>query len=291
MEQQPIQWFPGHMAKARRRLSEDLKLVDMVIEIVDARIPLSSRNPDLDALTSGKMRLLALSKADMADDAATRLWVAYFQHMGFPTIALDCKSGQGFHRVEPMIKSLMEKQNAKWAAKGMTGRAIHAMVVGIPNVGKSSFINRLTTGFGHAKTENRPGVTKGNQWFTAPGGIRLLDTPGVLWPKFENRQTALHLAFTGAINDQILDCEQLAGELLALLASRYRESVIKRYKLAEPLPTDGYELLRMIGEKRGMRMSGGETDTVRAAKMVLEEYRNGKCGKITLEYPPKEENA
>lgn len=280
----PIQWFPGHMVKTRRKLKESLALVDMVIEIIDARVPQSSRNPDLDALAADKPRLLIMNKADMADDAATRQWVAHFQKQGYYVLACECKSGKGLHKLESVMNEALAKQREIWKRKGMVGRPVRAMVVGIPNVGKSTFINRMSKG-ARAKTEDRPGVTRGNQWFTLPSGAQLLDTPGVLWPKFEDQQVALRLAFTGAIRDQILDCEELACDLLNLLATHYRPFLLERYKLSEPLPETGYELLELVGRKRGMLISGGEVNTERAANMLLDEYRAGKCGRITLEHP------
>lgn len=289
MEQQPIQWFPGHMAKTRRLLKESMALVDMAVEVSDARIPQSSRNPELDELCAGKPRLLVLSKADMADEAATRLWVAYFHTLGQEVLALDGKRGKGVERIEPAMARLLTTQRAKWEQKGMVGRPMRAMVVGIPNTGKSTLINRLL-GAGRAKAEDRPGVTRSNRWFTLPGGTQLLDTPGVLWPKFEDQQAARYLAFTGAIRDSILDGESLAGELLTLLSRRYPSALAERYRLPEPLPSTGEELLSAVAEKRGMRLPGGGTDIERAANTVLDDYRGGKLGKITLEYPPERED-
>lgn len=280
----PIQWFPGHMAKTKRKLKESLALVDMVIEVIDARIPNSSRNPDIDALAADKPRLIIMNKADMADDDATRKWVAHFQKQGYYVLAAECKTGKGLNKLNSVMNDAIAVQREKWIKKGMIGRPVRAMVVGIPNVGKSTFINRLTKGT-RAKAEDRPGVTRGNQWFTLDSGAQLLDTPGVLWPKFEDQQVALRLAFTGAIRDQILDCEELACDLLTLLATHYRASFLQRYKLSEPLPETGYELLEAVGRKRGMLISRGEVDTVRAANMILDEYRAGKCGHITLEHP------
>ncbi len=288
MEQGPIQWFPGHMAKTRRKITESLPLVDMVIEVIDARVPVSSRNPELGALIADKPRLLILNKADLADEAATRRWVAAFVQQGLPALAADCKSGRGLGQIVPHMRQILAPQTEMWEKKGMVGRPLHAMVVGIPNAGKSSFINRLAKG-GRAKTEDRPGVTRGNQWFTVDGGVLLLDTPGVLWPKFDDPQVGLHLAFTGAIRDQILDVEELACGLLQVLARDYPGRLRERYKLpgnpADPLPEDGWELLEHIGKKRGMLVSGGEVDTERAAAMLLDEYRGGKLGRITVEWP------
>ena len=280
----PIQWFPGHMARTRRKLKESLSLVDMVIEVIDARIPISSRNPEIDVLVGEKPRLIIMNKADMADVDATRQWIAYFQSQGFHVLAADCKTGKGLQKLDNTMNDAMADKRETWIKKGMVGRPVRAMVVGIPNVGKSTFINRLTKGT-RAKAEDRPGVTRGNQWFTLASGAQLLDTPGVLWPKFEDQQVALRLAFTGAIRDQILDREELACELLTLLSNYYRESLCTRYKLEEPLPETGYELLELIGRKRGMLISKGEIDTLRAANMLLDEYRAGKCGHITWERP------
>ena len=277
-----IQWFPGHMARTRRKIQETLSLVDAVVEIVDARIPLSSRNPELDTLTGRRPRLVILNKADLADEAATARWIAAYRRCGIPALAVDCKSGRGFNGFMPALRELLHDSVEKWESKGMN-RAIRAMIVGIPNVGKSSFINRLTKG-GKAKVEDRPGVTRNNQWFVVDGA-QLLDTPGVLWPKFDDHKVALHLAFTGAIKDQVLDMEEMACELLTILATHYRPLLIQRYKLDGEIPDDSWELLQLIARKRGMLLSGGEVHTERAAIMLLDEYRGGKLGRITLEEP------
>ena len=288
MEQQPqIQWFPGHMAKTRRKIGENLSLVDVVAEVVDARIPVSSRNPELDELTAKKPRLIVLNKADMADANATRRWIAYFQQKGHAVMTADCKSGAGIQRFVPLLRELLSDKLAAKVEKGIQNPLIRVMVVGIPNVGKSSFINRLTAG-GKAKVEDRPGVTRHNQWFTVAGGVQLLDTPGVLWPKFEDITVARHLAFTGAIKDQILDIEEMACLLLEVLRAGYPRLLTERYKLPDELPTDGYELLEAVGKKRGMLVRGGEIDTERAAIMLLDEYRAGKIGKLTLEFPEEQ---
>lgn len=282
-----INWFPGHMARTRRRIQESLSLVDAVVEIVDARIPVSSRNPELDGLTGRKPRLIILNKADLADEQTTRRWIAAYRRQGVAALAVDCKSGRGLEGFLPALRTLVHDSVAKWEERGMN-RAIRAMVVGIPNVGKSSFINRLTKG-GKAKVEDRPGVTRSNQWFVVEGA-QLLDTPGVLWPKFEDHTVALHLAFTGAIKDQVLDMEEMACELLRVLAAAYRPLLCSRYKLPEELPetvfADPWELLQCIARQRGMLLSGGEVHTERAAVMLLDEYRGGKLGRITLEQPP-----
>ncbi|MBQ9860336.1 MAG: ribosome biogenesis GTPase YlqF [Clostridia bacterium] len=284
-----IQWFPGHMARTRRKIQESLSLVDAVVEIVDARIPLSSRNPELDSLTGRKPRLVILNKADLADEAATRRWISYFRAQGMAALAVDCKSGRGCNQFQPALRELLRDLVEKWESKG-ANRAIRAMVVGIPNVGKSSFINRMNRG-GKAKVEDRPGVTRMNQWFVLESGTQLLDTPGVLWPKFEDQTVAMRLAFTGAIKDQVLNLEEMACELLQVLRQGYAPLLCERYKLSEPLLESCWDLLQEIGRKRGMLLSGGAIDTERASIMLLDEYRGGKLGRITLEFPDREVTA
>lgn len=279
-----IQWFPGHMARTRRKIKESLPMVDAVVEIVDARIPLASRNPEMDSLTAGKPRLVILNKADLADDAANQRWLSYFRRQGMAAIAVDCKTGRGCNQFVPALRELLHDLIEKWESKG-ANKTIRAMIVGIPNVGKSSFINRMNRG-GKAKVEDRPGVTRMNQWFVIDGGTQLLDTPGVLWPKFEDQNVAMRLAFTGAIKDQVLDMEEMACELLGILRDGYPQMLIERYKLTETPSEDNWELLQQIGRRRGMLLSGGEIDTGRAAITVLDEYRGGKLGRITLEQPP-----
>jgi ribosome biogenesis GTPase A len=270
------------MARTRRKIQESLSQVDAVIEIVDARIPQSSRNPELDHWVGRKPRLIVLNKADLADEAATKRWIAYYESRGIAAIAVDCKSGRGFNGFMPALRRVLSDLIEKWESKGMN-HAIRAMIVGIPNVGKSSFINRLNKG-GKAKVEDRPGVTRQNQWFVVEGA-QLLDTPGVLWPKFEDHTVALHLAFTGAIKDQVLDMEEMACELLGILSRSYRDLLLARYKLDEDIPEDTWELLQIVARKRGMLISGGEVNIERAAIMLLDEYRGGKLGRITLEEP------
>lgn len=282
-----INWFPGHMARTRRRIQESLSQVDAVVEIVDARIPVSSRNPELDGLIGRRPRLVVLNKADLADEDATRRWIAAYRRRGILALAVDCKSGRGFQQFLPALRELLHDSVEKWEKQGMN-RAIRAMIVGIPNVGKSSFINRLNRG-GKAKVEDRPGVTRHNQWFVVEGA-QLLDTPGVLWPNLGDATVALHLAFTGAIKDQVLDIEEMACALLKLLVVSYRPLLCARYKLPEELPEDGWELLQLVARKRGMLLSGGELNTERAAIMLLDEYRGGKLGRITLEQPEKGES-
>ena len=283
-----IQWFPGHMTRTRRKMKECLPLIDLVVELLDARVPLASHNPDLDTLVAGKPRLVVLNKADMADEASTARWVAYFRKKGMAALAVDCKSGRGVNAFVPAMRAAVADKIATWEKKGMTNRPVRAMVVGIPNVGKSSFINRLSRG-SKAKVEDRPGVTRENRWFTVDAGALLLDTPGVLWPKFEDQQVARHLAYTGAIRDEVLDAEELACGLLQLLAADYRPLLAARYRLTDEeiaeYATDGWELLCRIGKKRGMLVSGGEVNTERAAAMLLDEFRAAKLGRITLEQP------
>ena len=283
-EIQSIQWFPGHMTKTKRRIQDSLKLVEAVAEIIDARVPVSSRNPDLDQLVQSKPRIILLNKCDMADPVQTNKWISHFQKKGAYALAVDCKSGTGLQGFMPLVRSVLADQIEAWKAKGMVGRSIRVMVVGIPNVGKSSFINKMSKS-SKVKVEDRPGVTRGNQWVTIAKGFDLLDTPGVLWPKFEDPAVGEKLAFTGAVKDQIMDTEQLAGRLLELLVRLYPRSLQERYK-GQPADMDGqpgYELLEAVGRKRGMLISGGEIDTERAAIMVLDEFRGGKLGKVTLE--------
>ena len=283
-----IQWFPGHMAKTRRIMKSNLKLVDVVVEIIDARIPYSSRNPEMDYLVGGKPRLILLNKADSADETITSMWIDYFKRQGVAALATDCRSGKNVNKFHGMLKDIMSDKLAEWNAKGMKGRPIRIMIVGIPNVGKSSFINRLA-GSKRAKVEDRPGVTRTKQWVKLDNNTELLDMPGVLWPKFEDQDVAIRLAFTGAISDDILDIETLAMKLLSYLAENYPASLTERYKIELSEEDKGFELLEKVGKKRGMMISGGEINTERAAITVLDEFRSGKLGKITLEAPPQKE--
>ncbi|MBQ7725648.1 MAG: ribosome biogenesis GTPase YlqF [Clostridia bacterium] len=276
-----VQWFPGHMAKTRRKIAEVLPLIDAVCEVIDARIPVSSRNPELPDLIAGKPLIVLLNKCDMADEDATEKWIAHFQTQGTLAIAVECKTGRGLSQFKTAVKTALADRLAFYRQKGMTGKPLRLMAAGIPNVGKSSFINRLAGG-GRAKVENRPGVTRGNQWFTIDKQLELLDTPGVLWPKFEDRTVGEHLAFTGAVKDTILDTELLAVRLLERLAADYPAFLEKRYGTLD-FSGDSYDLLCQIGRRRGMVIRGGETDTERAAVMLLEEYRTCKIGRITLE--------
>ena len=286
MEAVDIQWFPGHMAKTRRLMKANLPLVDVVVEITDARVPASSRNPEMKNLVGGKPRVVVLNKCDMADEALTAEWIEYYHANGVKAIAMDCRSGKGLNKLVPTVKEVMKKELEKRAAKGMEGKPIRIMVVGIPNVGKSSFINRVAGGK-RTKVEDRPGVTRGKQWVTLEKGIDLLDMPGVLWPKFDDKTVGEHLAFTGAIKDDILDTELLAMRLADLLNREWHSLLCERYKLTDEETADiePYDLLSLIGVKRGMKVSGGEVNTERAAAMLLDEFRGGKIGRITLEMP------
>lgn len=286
MEAVDIQWFPGHMAKTRRLMKANLPLVDVVVEITDARVPASSRNPEMKNLVGGKPRVVVLNKCDMADEGLAAEWIEYYRTNGVKAIAMDCRSGKGLNKLVPTVKEVMKKELEKRTAKGMEGKPIRIMVVGIPNVGKSSFINRVAGGK-RAKVEDRPGVTRGKQWVTLEKGIDLLDMPGVLWPKFDDKTVGEHLAFTGAIKDDILDTELLAMRLADLLNRECHSLLCARYKLTdeETANIEPYDLLSLIGTKRGMKVSGGEVDTERAAAMLLDEFRGGKIGRITLEMP------
>ncbi len=281
-----IQWFPGHMAKTRRMIQKNLPLVDAVAELLDARLPYSSRNPEFDRLTRKKPRLVILNKADMADPALTQKWIAYYQKRGAAVITADSKSGKGVKSFASALRTLLAPQLAAYAAKGMKGRPIRVMILGIPNVGKSSLINRLAGGK-RAKTEDRAGVTRIPQWIKVEGGVELLDTPGVLWPKLDDQDVACRLAFTGAIRDDILDKEALAARLLAILHRDYPQALLERYKIPTDADLQGFELLELLAKNRSMLLSGGVPNTERAAIAVIDEFRGVKLGRITLEQPPE----
>lgn len=287
-EMQNIQWFPGHMTKTKRQIQASLKLVDAVAEILDARIPLSSKNPDLQKLIQNKPKVVLLNKCDMANQSATSRWIDYYASQGITAIAVDCKSGKGLNKFAPAVNNVLSERRERLKAKGMVNPMLRIMIVGIPNVGKSSFINRVAKQ-NRAKVEDRPGVTRGNQWYSIAKNIEMLDTPGVLWPKFDDKIVGERLAFTGAVKDQILDTELLAVRLLDFLRSLKPADFIARFKLEDiDLDAiDSYELLNVIGKKRGMLISGGEIDTERAAIMLLDEFRSGKLGRITLEMPER----
>ena len=282
-----IQWFPGHMAKTKRLITECLPLVDIVIEVLDARIPVSSKNPILDSLLGQKPRLAVFSKSALADPEASRLWQAYYREKGTETIFYDCRSGENLNAIAPKVREILGEKLERYESKGMTGRKLKAMIVGIPNVGKSSLINALA-GSNRAKVENRPGVTLTKQWITTKVGIDLLDMPGVLWPKFEDRIVGENLAITGAIKDDVLDIEQLAVLLVGRLRKIAPEKLSERYKLGDMAQYDDipdHELFEIIGRKRGFLVSGGEVDWERSANMLLDEFRAARIGRITLEVP------
>lgn len=280
-EAQYIQWFPGHMTKTRRQMEKEISLVDAVAEIVDARIPASSRNPDIPKLLGKKPMLVILNKCDMADSAVTAQWIKWFENQNIKAIAVDCRTGKGLNQFVPKVKEMLSHKIKANTERGMAGKPLRLMVVGIPNVGKSTFINRMA-GSNKAKAENRPGVTRGNQWFTVDKQLELLDTPGVLWPKFEDKNVGERLAFTGAVKDNVVDLELLGMRLIEILAHSYPSLLTERYGELD-LSLDSYELLCALAKKRGMVVRGGECDTLRAATTLLEEFRNCKIGKISLE--------
>ena len=278
-----IQWYPGHMTKTRRQMEADLKQVDAVCEIVDARIPISSRNPDIDSICGNKPRIIIFNRMDQADSAATKAWIAYFREKGFAAIATDCKSKKGIGEFQPVVRSVLREKIERDSAKGMK-RANRIMVVGIPNVGKSTLINQISGRKG-AKAENRPGVTRGKQWVTVDNGLLLLDTPGILWPKFEDPNVGMMLAYTGAVKEDVIDIEELACRLMELLWKRYPQAVSERYRIEMPADATGYSLLEEAGRKRGFLLARGEIHTERMAKVLLDEFRSGKLGRFTLELP------
>ena len=287
-----IQWYPGHMTKTRRQIEADLKHVDIVVEIIDARIPISSRNPDIDSICAGKPRLIILNRADQADPDLNRQWGTYFRKQGHSVLETDAKTGKGVGQFSSVTQGVLKEQIAKWREKGQVGRPVRAMVVGVPNVGKSTFINKVAKKKS-AKAGDRPGVTRGKQWVNVDTSLDLLDTPGILWPKFEDVRTGINLAFTGAVKDDIMDVETLGCHMMVLLAERYPETLITTYKFKEVPAREeeendiayGYRLLQVGAQKRGMRISGGEFDTERMARVLLDEYRGGKLGRFTLETP------
>ena len=279
-----IQWYPGHMTKTRRMMEENLKLVDAVCEILDARIPVSSRNPDIDAICGSKPRMVILNRIDLADPAMVRVWSDYFRSRGMAVLATDCKTKKGINGFVPAIRTLLAEKLRRYAEKGQAGRPLKIMIVGIPNVGKSTFINQIAGRKG-AKAENRPGVTRGKQWVTVDQGLLLLDTPGILWPRFDDPEVGLRLAYTGAVKDDVVDLESLACSLMRMLWSRYPDAIRARYKIEMPEDAQGWELLETAGRKRGFLVSGGDVDLERMARVLLEEYRSCKLGRFTLETP------
>ncbi len=280
-----IQWYPGHMVKAKRKIQEDLKLVDIVIELLDARIPMSSRNPEVDSIVGSKKRIIVLNKSDMSDLAANKQWINYFSKENTRVILVNSITGNGLKDVLAASKLLMKEKLDKLKSKGMLVKTVRALIIGIPNVGKSTFINKLA-GRGIAQTGDRPGVTRSKQWIKVSPELELLDTPGILWPKFEDERVGMYLAFTGAIRDEILDIVELASNLAGHLMKHFPGNLKARYKLEEIDPAmEPLELLKLIGRKRGCIISGGEIDIQRAAVMLLDEFRGGKIGNITLETP------
>lgn len=288
-QKQTVQWFPGHMAKTRRLIKESLSLVDGVTELLDARIPISSRNPELDELTGRKPRIVLLNKCDVADDNVTKQWIEYFKSKGQYALAVDCRTGKGLNAYHGLVRQALADTIKKNEAKGMGGKALRMMVVGIPNTGKSSFINRMA-GKNRAKVADKPGVTRSNQWFAIGNGIELLDTPGVLWPKFDDAVVGDRLAFIGSVKDEVMDSETMAVRLIEALVNGYEDKLLSRFKLSgisdlhEAMP---WEILEEIGRERGMLIKGGEINTERASIMLLDEYRAGKMGKLSFERPEK----
>lgn len=278
-----IQWFPGHMTKTRKQITEDLKLVDVVYELVDARLPLSSRNPEIDKILNQKPRIVILNKSDLADSNASQFWLDYFKGQGIKAVLVSCPKNIGLDVLEKETKNMLSEKLEAKKARGITGGGIKVMIVGIPNVGKSTLINKLS-GRASTKTGDRPGVTKSKQWISAKNGFQLLDTPGILWPKFEDESVGLKLAFSGAIKDEIMDVEELAVHLVEFLLNKYPSALTDRYGLSD-FDKHPYDVLEDLGRKRGCVISGGGVDTVRAANILLDEFRASKLGNISLEFP------
>ena len=286
MQLDSLSWFPGHMTKTRRMIAAELANMDAVCEILDARIPLSSRNPDVDELTAGKKRIVVLNRVDQADPDMTKRWAVYFRSLGYAVIEVDAKSGAGVKQFAPAVRALLKEKLDAYEAKGQIGRVLRVMVLGIPNVGKSTFINKVS-GRKTAKAEDRPGVTRTKQWVPVDKTLELLDTPGILWPKFEDSEVGIRLAFTGAIKDDVVDIEELAMRLMDYLGKNYPQSISERYKVALEDGDDGWELLQKAARKRGFLISGGEVDTERMSRILLDEFRGGKLGRFTLETAPE----
>lgn len=292
-----INWYPGHMAKTKRQITEDLKLVDVVLEILDARMPISSQNPDIAEIVKEKKRIIVLNKCDLAEEAKNNQWVQYFTHLSLPAILVNSNTGKGIDKVIQKLEDIMVEDKEKSAEKGRIGRSIKALVLGIPNVGKSSFINKVSK---KASTQvgNMPGVTKQKQWVRVNDKVQLLDTPGVLWPKFDSETVALHLSFTGTIKDELLEQTEIAFALLKMLLENYLDRVVERYGIQaeqmqlilqkpQPINESYYEIMQWIGRKRGAVISGGRVDDEKTAKLIIEDFRSGKLGRITLENPVK----
>ncbi len=284
-----IQWYPGHMTKAKRAMKEDIKLIDLIVELVDARVPLASRNPDIDELGKGKARLILLNKSDLANERMNDAWTAWFKEKGYFVVKVNARSGAGLKQINGVVQEACKEKLERDRRRGILNRPVRAMVVGIPNVGKSTFINSFA-GKACTKTGNKPGVTKGNQWIRLNKTLELLDTPGILWPKFEDKQVGLMLAFIGSINDEILNKDELAAELLAFLQKHYPQALAERYQLGEEKPVEAWtqaELFEHIARIRGCLVKGGEPDYSKAALLVIDDFRSGKLGRITLEFPPE----
>ncbi len=281
-ENMTVQWFPGHMAKTRRLIKENLNMVDAVCELVDARIPESSRNPELDEIIGSKPRIVLLNKCDLADENATARKIKELSAKGITALPVDCRSGKGLDKFQPAVREVLKDKIQANVDRGMAGKHLRIMVVGIPNTGKSSFINRMA-GKNRAEVADKPGVTRSNRWFFIGSGIELLDTPGVLWPKFEDPEVGFKLAFIGSVKDQILDIQEIAVRLLVVLQKNYADRLTERYKIEDFEDLEPYELLELIAKKRGMLLRKGEYDTERCAVMLLDEYRSGKLGRITLD--------
>jgi len=279
-----IQWYPGHMTKTRRMIVDQMKHIDAVCEILDARIPVSSRNPDVEELTAGKPRLIVLNRVDLADPAATKQWATYFRSRGFAVMEANAKEGQNTAKFPAAVRELLAEKLAAYAEKGQAGRMIRVMILGIPNVGKSTFINKVARRK-TAKTEDRPGVTRSKQWVPIDPSLELMDTPGMLWPKFEDQSVGLNLAYTGAVRDEIMDIEELACHLMTYLGRRYPQALLERYKVEVEEEDTGYDLLMKAGRRRGFLLRGNEIDTERMAKILLDEFRGGKLGRFTMELP------
>ena len=283
-----IQWYPGHMTKAKRAMKEDIKLIDLVIELVDARMPLGSRNPDIDELAKGKGRMVLLNKADLADERMNEQWTSWFKEKGFHVIKINARTGMGLKQIHPMVQEACREKIERDRRRGIKNRPVRAMVVGIPNVGKSTFINSFA-GKACAKTGNKPGVTKGNQWIRLNRTLELLDTPGILWPKFEDQTVGLNLAFIGSINDEIIDKTEMAAELADFLMTHYREMLETRYQLVPGEKYEPYQVLKQIARVRSCLLKGNELDLKKAANLFLDDFRSGKLGRITLEFPDDRE--
>lgn len=277
-----IQWYPGHMVKTRREMQESLKLIDVVIELLDARIPLSSRNPDMDEIMGSKPRIVLLNKSELADEKVTREWMSYFKSIGRPVLEIDSITGKNINKVQNVVKESVKEKFDKQAQKGIIGRPVRALVAGIPNVGKSSFINKISAKT-TAKTGDKPGVTRSKQWIKVSREFELMDTPGILWPKFDDERVALHLAFTRAIKDEILDIEELAVRFIEELTKIKPDVLVSRYKLKSL--EDSEHALRELGRNRGCVISGGDIDITRASNLLFDDYRGGKLGRISLERP------